>query len=111
MHDCSPNADCLDTPESYRCKCRDDFVDESPDRNRPGRICRPALVDECRIGKHDCDRNAICQDLPQGFTCQCFTGIYKMVHNNKKSNAFQIVGCSKKSSVHVSTETPTGVRN
>lgn len=71
VHDCSPNADCLDTPEFFKCKCRDDFVDESPDRNRAGRVCRPALVDECRVGKHDCDPNAICQDLPQGYSCQC----------------------------------------
>lgn len=71
-HDCSPNADCIDTAESFMCKCRDDFVDESPDsRNRPGRICRPALVDECRLGKHDCHPNAICQDLAQGYTCHC----------------------------------------
>lgn len=71
-NDCSPNADCIDTPESYKCRCRDDFVDESPDLSkRPGRICRPALVDECRAQKHDCHENAICEDLPQGYTCQC----------------------------------------
>lgn len=29
-------------------------MDESPDRqHRPGRVCRPALVDECRIGEDD----------------------------------------------------------
>lgn len=55
LHDCSPNANCIDTPESFTCKCGDDFVDESPDpMSRSGRICRPALVDECRVGKHDC---------------------------------------------------------
>lgn len=74
-HDCSPNADCQDTPDSYKCRCRDDFVDESPDpSNRPGRVCRPALVDECRLRKHDCHKDAECHDLPQGFGCQCKAG-------------------------------------
>lgn len=71
-HDCSPNADCIDTPESFRCKCRNDFVDESPDQqNRPGRVCRPQLLDECRTGSHDCSKHATCIDQPDGFTCQC----------------------------------------
>lgn len=71
-HDCSPNADCIDTAESFMCKCRDDFVDESPDiTNRPGRLCRPELIDECRLGKHDCHEHAVCQDLPQSYTCHC----------------------------------------
>ena len=72
LHDCSPNADCVDTTEAYICKCRDDFVDESPELpSRPGRVCRPALIDECRLGKHDCHQNAECHDLPQGYSCQC----------------------------------------
>lgn len=70
-HQCSPNADCIDTPESYQCKCQNGYVDESPNQKEPGRICRPALVDECRLGKHDCDKNAICIDQPSGFLCQC----------------------------------------
>ena len=47
------------------------MVDESPNPQQPGRICRPALVDECRLGKHDCHKDAVCLDEPRGFTCQC----------------------------------------
>lgn len=59
----------MDTPEGYNCECIDGFVDESP--SKKGRICRPALVDECRTNKHDCHSDAECHDLPIGYTCQC----------------------------------------
>ena len=71
LYDCSPNANCEDTPEGFTCHCAEDFVDESQDSKRPGRVCRPKLVDECRMGKHDCHSDAECIDLPQGYTCQC----------------------------------------
>ncbi|KAL3070193.1 hypothetical protein niasHT_039386 [Heterodera trifolii] len=72
LSDCSPNANCQDTDEGYNCTCADGFVDESPDRRkRPGRVCRPALVDECQLRQHDCHSDAQCVDLAHGFTCQC----------------------------------------
>uniref|UniRef100_A0A183C216 EGF-like domain-containing protein n=1 Tax=Globodera pallida TaxID=36090 RepID=A0A183C216_GLOPA len=72
LSDCSPNASCQDTDEGYNCTCADGFVDESPNRQRrPGRVCRPALVDECQLRKHDCHQEAQCVDLAHGFTCQC----------------------------------------
>lgn len=46
-------------------------MDESPDQKKKGRICRPALVDECRMEKHDCHPDAECHDVPVGYTCQC----------------------------------------
>ena len=71
LNDCSPNANCEDTPESFRCRCAEGFLDKSPDPRSSGRVCQPALVDECRLGRHDCHTEAECKDLPEGFSCQC----------------------------------------
>lgn len=46
------------------------MMDQSP-AGQQGRICVPALIDECRLGKHDCHKDAVCQDLPHGYNCQC----------------------------------------
>lgn len=42
QNDCHPAAICSETekPEKYTCRCRDGYIDQSPDKiNRPGRIC------------------------------------------------------------------------
>lgn len=39
-HDCSLNATCIDTAESFTCRCRDGFRDDSQNVvDRPGRLC------------------------------------------------------------------------
>jgi hypothetical protein len=41
-HDCSANADCIDTPDSFSCKCHQGTVDVSPNvALYPGRQCNP----------------------------------------------------------------------
>lgn len=40
QNDCSPDAECKDTQDSYICSCKSGYVDVSPDTvNRPGRRC------------------------------------------------------------------------
>ncbi|KAK6027850.1 EGF-like domain protein, partial [Ostertagia ostertagi] len=40
-HTCDPNADCVDTPEGYTCRCKTGWKDSSRDPLRsPGRVCR-----------------------------------------------------------------------
>ncbi|VDO64091.1 unnamed protein product [Heligmosomoides polygyrus] len=40
-HTCDPNADCVDTPDGYTCRCKAGWRDSSRDPLRsPGRICR-----------------------------------------------------------------------
>lgn len=40
LNDCSDNADCVDAREGYICKCKQGFVDVSPNiTHYPGRVC------------------------------------------------------------------------
>ena len=43
QNDCHQFAICQPTNDQrkFTCRCRDGYSDESPDRNRPGRVCRP----------------------------------------------------------------------
>ncbi|KAK6041314.1 hypothetical protein COOONC_21180, partial [Cooperia oncophora] len=44
-HTCDPNADCVDTPEGYTCRCKAGWKDSSRDPLRnPGRVCRKGTV-------------------------------------------------------------------
>uniref|UniRef100_A0A914WTS8 EGF-like domain-containing protein n=1 Tax=Plectus sambesii TaxID=2011161 RepID=A0A914WTS8_9BILA len=73
QNDCHPAAICSETsgPEKYTCRCRDGYVDESPDTNRPGRLC-VEQVNECLDrALNDCDPIAVCEDRPKGYTCRC----------------------------------------
>ncbi|ETN68365.1 EGF-like domain protein [Necator americanus] len=42
-HTCDPNADCVDTPEGYTCRCKAGWQDASRDLRNPGRICKKDL--------------------------------------------------------------------
>ncbi|VDN35826.1 unnamed protein product, partial [Gongylonema pulchrum] len=74
QNDCHPAAICSETKtgDKYTCRCRDGYIDQSPDLvNRPGRIC-VEQVNECLDRSlNDCDPLAVCQDLPDGYTCRC----------------------------------------
>ncbi|KRZ75495.1 Transmembrane cell adhesion receptor mua-3, partial [Trichinella papuae] len=75
LNDCSPNAVCIDTARSYRCHCKEDFVDHSVDPlYRSGRICLPKKINECEQNQHDCSPNASCIDEDEGYTCRCLPG-------------------------------------
>lgn len=40
-HDCDGNADCIDTPESFSCKCKSGWSDISANpKLSPGRTCK-----------------------------------------------------------------------
>ncbi|CAD5215432.1 unnamed protein product [Bursaphelenchus okinawaensis] len=74
LNDCdSPDrAICTDTDEGYLCRCRQGFLDISPNiGSKPGRLCKK-LENECVSGNHDCSRNGgICEDTPDGYNCRC----------------------------------------
>lgn len=94
MNDCSDNAKCTDTLESYTCQCKDGFIDLSTDKQKPGRICKKGNTQEdvnmqnlYQIGilecnecaepakyNVDCHTNAQCQDTPEHYTCTCNPG-------------------------------------
>ncbi|KHJ44769.1 EGF-like domain protein [Trichuris suis] len=75
LNDCSPNAWCTDTLDSYQCHCKRGYVDRSPDMLRyPGRICLAKKVNECYLQQHDCSSNAICKDEEEGYSCRCREG-------------------------------------
>lgn len=50
----------MDTQSGYDCRCRAGYKDQSPDRNRKGRVC---LLNECESPTtNKCDKNAKCVD-------------------------------------------------
>nr|CDQ06675.2 BMA-MUP-4 [Brugia malayi] len=68
---CDENADCIDKPIGYTCRCRNGYVDISEGGARnPGRKCHK-LMDECQMGLADCDPKAICIDMTYSYTCKC----------------------------------------
>lgn len=75
LNTCHPNAQCIDTADSYKCVCKPGFSDLDELRN-PGRSCEKLQHNEvCGGGQHTCDRNARC--IPQGtndYTCACPSG-------------------------------------
>lgn len=72
MDDCAREGGiCVDTPDSFLCRCALNYLDVSFDRKkRPGRKCK-RLVDECATGQNDCSREAICTDTEDSYMCQC----------------------------------------
>lgn len=83
-HDCSPAADCIDSPEGYLCRCRDGFSDESPDFRLPGRVCSRGFVPE----PPECDVNdplscaaaklEVCSFVNSTYKCLCPRGIGRL---------------------------------
>ncbi|KFD62989.1 hypothetical protein M514_03614 [Trichuris suis] len=73
--DCDPNAQCVDTPKGFTCKCNAGFVDTSEYVNmKPGRKCSKE-INECADTKlNDCHPNATCVDTKIGYTCRCHVG-------------------------------------
>ncbi|VDP18830.1 unnamed protein product, partial [Onchocerca flexuosa] len=70
-NDCDENAECIDKPIGYTCRCRNGYLDISEGGARnPGRRCHK-LVDECQMGLADCDSQAICIDMTHNYTCKC----------------------------------------
>ncbi|PAV59374.1 hypothetical protein WR25_03507 [Diploscapter pachys] len=73
QNDCHAAAICSEVPgpEKYTCRCRDGYIDDSPNKLKPGRLCRE-MVNECLDRTlNDCDSRAVCQDLDDGYTCRC----------------------------------------
>ncbi|CAI4230491.1 unnamed protein product [Auanema sp. JU1783] len=73
LNTCHNNALCIDTRDSYKCQCKEGYVDHDELRN-PGRDCRK-LNQICEGGKHDCDRNARCIERGSNdYECVCNAG-------------------------------------
>lgn len=78
-NDCDrDNADCLDLPGGYTCRCKAGFVDVSPNPTRqPGRKCSKKEVgcaNRTKGGEGDCSEFADCVDTVDGFRCRCRSG-------------------------------------
>ncbi|CAD5230397.1 unnamed protein product [Bursaphelenchus okinawaensis] len=82
LHDCAPNAQCIDKDAGYECRCYNNLVDVSPDPHRPGRKC-VGKVNECaepvKYGV-DCDLDAMCVDSDDSYTCHCRPGFADISH-------------------------------
>ncbi|KAI1732442.1 adhesion G protein-coupled receptor E2 [Ditylenchus destructor] len=68
---CSRNALCENVGDSFTCRCKEGYVDQSADPAKPGRTCVPE--DPC--ANNNCDSAATCYPLSNGgFTCKCNGG-------------------------------------
>ncbi len=65
QHNCSANADCIDTLGSYQCKCHTGYTGS-------GQICEN--IDECNQGLDSCSVHARCLDTIGSYTCTCIEG-------------------------------------
>uniref|UniRef100_A0A1I7VU29 Transmembrane matrix receptor MUP-4 n=1 Tax=Loa loa TaxID=7209 RepID=A0A1I7VU29_LOALO len=73
LNTCSKNAICIDTMESYKCQCKEGFIDHDELRN-PGRICEQANR-FCVTNQNDCDKNAKCIEKGTNeYICVCEPG-------------------------------------
>jgi hypothetical protein len=88
-NDCSPNAVCEDTKIGYSCRCRDSYVDVSPNITRyPGRVCNEARkppdiggtngtdnlqLDPCEPNNNTtCKAGEVCKrDARGNYVCDC----------------------------------------
>uniref|UniRef100_A0A915PRP0 Uncharacterized protein n=1 Tax=Setaria digitata TaxID=48799 RepID=A0A915PRP0_9BILA len=85
LNTCSENAICVDTMESYKCQCKEGFIDHDELRN-PGRICEKgtfmirlsisSLANRlCVTSQNDCDKNAKCIEKGANeYICICDPG-------------------------------------
>ncbi|ULU02771.1 hypothetical protein L3Y34_002395 [Caenorhabditis briggsae] len=72
-HNCHEHAICIDTRDSYKCQCKEGYVDHDELRN-PGRTCKK-LNQICESGKHECDKNARCVEKgANDYECVCNAG-------------------------------------
>uniref|UniRef100_A0A9J2QCB0 EGF-like domain-containing protein n=1 Tax=Ascaris lumbricoides TaxID=6252 RepID=A0A9J2QCB0_ASCLU len=84
LNTCSENAICIDTRESYKCQCKEGFLDQDELRN-PGRICQK-VNRLCSEGRHDCDRNARCIERgANAYDCVCSAGFLDKSPNPNQS--------------------------
>ncbi|VDK69878.1 unnamed protein product [Litomosoides sigmodontis] len=73
LNTCSNNAICIDTMESYKCQCKEGFIDHDELRN-PGRICEQANR-LCSSHRNDCHKNAKCIEKGTSeYICICHPG-------------------------------------
>lgn len=85
VHQCKPNADCVNVDGSYQCNCKPGYTGDGliscggTKFHVTKSIFRSYLlisleIDECALELDDCDENAICKNTKQSFICECKEG-------------------------------------
>lgn len=75
MNDCALKSTCEPNGPLFNCKCLDGFLDKSPDKSKPGRVC---VMEEhvCQDpNRNDCHPEAICSPSNgTQYSCKCRDG-------------------------------------
>ncbi|XP_064610480.1 uncharacterized protein LOC135474810 [Liolophura sinensis] len=73
FHDCDANADCINLPGAFECRCREGYRGWGLDRSKyfaTGRVCYDD--DECALNR--CGWSAVCENLEGSYRCHCKNG-------------------------------------
>uniref|UniRef100_A0A915AKQ6 Transmembrane cell adhesion receptor mua-3 n=1 Tax=Parascaris univalens TaxID=6257 RepID=A0A915AKQ6_PARUN len=99
LNTCSENATCIDTRESYKCQCKEGFLDQDELRN-PGRVCQK-VNRICSEGRHDCDQNARCIERgANAYECVCSAGFLDKSPDPNRSGRLCVEEVCSDSSKH-----------
>ena len=71
VDECQVNSYCMNTPGSYRCKCKPGFIGN-------GLYCQD--INECDLNISKCMKNSYCINTIGSYTCRCKKG-YKYENN------------------------------
>ncbi|KAK1345003.1 hypothetical protein QTO34_013707 [Cnephaeus nilssonii] len=103
-HQCSINAQCVNTPGSYRCACSEGFTGD-------GFTCSD--VDECAENINLCE-NGQCLNVPGAYRCECEMGFTpasdsRSCQDNRVGNCYLKFGPRGDGSLSCNTEIGVGV--
>ncbi|KAK5966841.1 Calcium binding EGF domain protein, partial [Trichostrongylus colubriformis] len=83
LHECSPDARCIDLDYLYKCECISPYVNAAPEGAVPGSVC---TIDYCS-DVHYCPMNSTCRNIGDQAKCDCNPGFVDLRKSDRLSEA------------------------